>query len=71
MSPSAIVGPVVQSRGSWTRLKSATIGSVWTQHSAPDACEETAHMDVTRLKTVPLFRGLSNRELERLATWVD
>jgi CRP/FNR family transcriptional regulator, cyclic AMP receptor protein len=28
-------------------------------------------MDVTRLKTMPLFSGLSNRELERLAGWID
>ncbi len=28
-------------------------------------------MDVTRLKTLPLFSGLSNHDLERVATWID
>jgi CRP-like cAMP-binding protein len=28
-------------------------------------------MDVTRLKNQPLFSGLSNRDLERLAGWMD
>ena len=28
-------------------------------------------MDVTRLKTLPLFSGLSNPDLELLATWID
>jgi CRP/FNR family transcriptional regulator, cyclic AMP receptor protein len=28
-------------------------------------------MDIDRLKTLPLFADLSNRELERIATWAD
>jgi CRP/FNR family transcriptional regulator, cyclic AMP receptor protein len=28
-------------------------------------------MDVKRLKTIPLFGGLSDRQLEQLAAWID
>jgi CRP/FNR family transcriptional regulator, cyclic AMP receptor protein len=28
-------------------------------------------MDVKRLQTIPLFSGLSKRQLEQLATWID